>query len=165
MFLGRLFNSNSIGNSRSLKENRAQQIAVKNWGQSYTTSTKLTLAQGCIVLYVFEQTLEHWGVHIGGGYVVSKYNDDEIKLHHVSDDPWKNCFDLTTEESYKLALAAAREFDSGRGSRYHVTKANCQHWVKDLADSVEVYCPKPTTVLEAVSGLVLLNVAKWMLTR
>lgn len=117
------------------------KILEDNKGKHYKSSDSLYLPQGCIVKYSFDASLEHWGIHIGDGYIISKLSTSWLSLEHVSQGDWKRVSYVCLKECYEFAKKAAEILKYSPYSPYHAMSANCQHWVRDVATSTFRSCP------------------------
>lgn len=141
--------STSVGKS-------ATTLFVQYHGNEFVTSGE-EIAKGAIVGYAVKsgpKGIYHWGIHVANGYVISKYDDHSLKLGRLGEGNWTRFIIIVCSENIKLAKEACRRFDADKTSKYDLTSSNCQHWVKEIANFVNAYCPEPiATTLAVIIGL------------
>ncbi len=80
-------NSSNLGGGSNNYTSTALETVRKSKGSSYSVNGT-SLSQGHIVSYDVNTGIgikvSHWGIHIGDGYIISKYDDSKIQMHHVN---------------------------------------------------------------------------------
>ena len=107
----------------------------------YDDST--VIERGAIIGYPLEgnETFTHWGIHIGNGFVLSKYDDSKIHRHRLGEGLWTHFIFVVQTGHDKLADRAIEQFTIDPDSWYNSVLSNCQLWVKSLAGVVDAPCP------------------------
>ena len=104
---------------------------------------------GSVVKYIIGAEIlgaRHWGIYIGDGLVVSKYDDGHIKCEHIGNKPWIGFKVKHICSNTKVAREALRRWEQKIPEYYNLQTDNCQHWVAKVYSSVGEYCPDPKEV-------------------
>ena len=50
------------------------------------------IERGAIIGYLLPgiEIVNHWGIYVGNGYVISKYGNGKIEKHRLGEEPWTN---------------------------------------------------------------------------
>ena len=101
------------------------------------------IERGAIIGYPIpgKEIVNHWGIYVGNGYVISKYGNGKIEKHRLGEEPWANFIFIQKEGHAGLADKAIEVKKLNPDSDYNIVDANCQEWVRDLAYSVGAPCP------------------------
>ena len=132
---------------------QAMKILIDHENESIKGNPKI----GSIIKYWIGEAIDHWGIYIGGGYVIGKFEDHRLHLQRITEGKWRD-WKIVTCGSMKLAQRAAELYDQKIITNYSMSSSNCQHWVKKLACEVGCSCPEPRS-MGSMAGLnIFLNI-------